>query len=273
MRRKAINMIVVFTTLGLLSGCQNGKSLITSVPATDALGNQEVATPSNAESVGNQNEISTKKYIYVPDTFVVYEDGNPHRLMYAADQDYYYYGTFTNVQLPDYGFENISLPSSLTEVSFTVPDGKTLEEIDIGNLEENSVIDASACFSQTRNIYSVRTPGLYLFHVWSQKYDGEIHTLTLKDFANILNIGGSLTSDFEDMELLEDGSTRYTCRYKDDREYTGDGIPYYGKAVIRLKDGRAWCGIFAEKDHEDGPRMAEYVLKQSVVYKEDEINE
>lgn len=273
MKRRAINMFVVVATVGLLSGCQNGKSLITSVPATDASGEWKEATSSNAESIGTQNESSIKKYVYVPDTFAVYEDGTPHRLMYAADKDYYYYGTFTNVQLPDYGFENISLPSSLMEISFTVPEEKTLEEIGIGDLEENSVIDASACFSQTRNIYSVRTPGLYLFHAWSQKYEGEIHTLTLKDFANILNIGGSLTSDFEDMELLEDGSTRYTCRYKDDREYTGDGIPYYGKAVIRLKNGRAWCGVFAEKDHEDGPRMAEYVLKQSVVYKEDGIDE
>lgn len=273
MRRKVLNMIAVFTTIGLLSGCQNGEHYITSAPAVEVSGDEAVATPSTAENSGNQNEISAKKYVYVPDKFVVYDDGNPHRLMYAADQDYYYYGTFTNMQLLNYGFENISLPSSLLEVSFTVPEGKTLEETDIENLEENSVIDASSCFSQTRNIYSVRTPGLYLFHAWSQKYDGEIHTLTLKDFANLLNIGGSLTSDFEDMELLEDGSTRYTCRYKDDREYTGDGVPYYGKAVIRLKDGRAWCGVFAEKDHEDGPRMAEYVLKQSVVYKEDEVNE
>ena len=209
-----------------------------------------------------------KHYIYVPNQFVVYTDGEPHRLMYAADADYYHYATFKNVSLEDYGFESISLPESITTIDYMVPEGMELSDIGIPNMSPDEVIDDSISFSQTRDIYSIRTPGMYLFHAWVDECDLEIHTLTLKDFADLLKIGGSLTSDFEDLEILEDGSTRYTCLYKDDREYSGDGVPYYGKAVIRLKDGKAWCAIFAEKDHEDGPRMAEYVLKQSVKYGE-----
>lgn len=227
------------------------------------------ATPSQADLiVGEPIEGSTKQYVYVPDRFQVFSDDLSHRLMYAADLEYYHYATFKNISLSDYGFESISLPESLTETDYVVPEGIQLEDIDIPARDRAEVIDASTCFSQTRNIYSIRTPGMYLFHAWVGDYNGEIHTLTLKDFAELLNIGGSLTSDFQDLEILEDGSTRYTCLYKDSREYTGDQVPYYGKAVIRLKDGKAWCAVFAEKDHQDGPKMAEYVLKQSVKYKE-----
>lgn len=269
MKRKVLYMMAIVTSIGLMSGCQASPPYSMQTPASGTPEGQPEATPSASGKSERETTQKGKKYVYVPDTFAVYADGEPHRLMYAADEKYYYYGTFTGTPLSDYGYKNISLPSSLQEISYTVPAGETLEDANIAEMAGTSVINASVCFSQTRNIYSIRTPGLYLFHAWKQKYDGEIHTLTLKDFAGILNIGGSLTSDFEDMELLEDGSTRYTCRYKDEREYTGDGIPYYGKAVIRLKDGMAWCAVFGEKDHEDGPRMAEYVLKQSVIYEEE----
>lgn len=253
----------------LLCGCS--RIPVADVPVEVNEGRNGVleATPSQEpmeDVAGNENGL--KRYVYVPDQFAVYNDGESHRLMYAADTDYYHYATFKNIALKEYGFESISLPASMTAIDYTVPEGTELSDIAIASMDHSNVIDASTCFSQTRDIYSIRTPGMYLFHAWVCECDLEIHTLTLKDFAEILRIGGSLTSDFVDLEILEDGSTRYTCLYKDDREYSGDQVPYYGKAVIRLKDGRAWCAIFAEKDHEDGPRMAEYVLKQSVKYGE-----
>ena len=229
------------------------------------------------ETEAEQREIGIQKYVYVPDQFAVYTDGEPHRLMYAADTDYYHYCTFKNISLKAHGFESISLPLSLANTEkqvYILEKGDLLESLDWKHMDRDLVINDSAYFSSDgRDVYSLRTPGMYMFHIWTETYDGEIHTLTLKNFADILKIGGSITSDFEDIEILEDGSTRYTCAYKDDREYTGDEVPYYGKAVVRLKDGRAWCGIFAEKDHKDGPRMATYILKQSVQYTEEDTNE
>lgn len=267
--KKGRRLLFVIAVCMFIVGCQ--KQSVENVlkeQEREVSGPAEVASSQADFIAGEPVEGSTKQYIYVPERFQVYSDDVPHRLMYAADLEYYHYATFKNISLSDYGFESISLPESLTETDYVVPEGIQLEDIDIPARDRAEVIDASTCFSQTRNIYSIRTPGMYLFHAWVGDYDGEIHTLTLKDFAELLNIGGSLTSDFQELEILEDGSTRYTCMYKDSREYSGDQVPYYGKAVIRLKDGKAWCAVFAEKDHKDGPRMAEYVLKQSVKYKE-----
>lgn len=268
MRRRIARFLGICIIPLLVSGCQSKEMVpLSSADMIDESKVQEVETTVKSF---NEEEPKRQKYVYIPEQFPVYNDGESHRLLYSADEEYYHYCSFTNIALPEYGFENISLPSSLVpngENTITLSAGEELKDLELENMDRGQIINDSAQFSsEQRDIYSLRTPGMYMFHAWTEEYLGEIHTLTLKDFADILKIGGSITSDFEDMEILDDGSTRYTCAYKDDREYTGDNVPYYGKAVIRLRDGKAWCAIFAEKDHADGPRMANYVLKQSAEY-------
>lgn len=274
MKKIRIGYIVIVFSAAALVACQKGP--VKSIAETGESIENSRSTEEDQIPEGNMGEetgedTGIRKYIYVPGRFAVYRDGEPHRLMYAANEEYYSYCTFTNLSLPGYGVESISLPSSLLKnPGYIVTQGENLDDVNLQNLDRDVVMDDSAYFSSdSRKIYSLRTPGMYLLHLWTDEYDGNIHTLSLKDFAGLLRIGGSITSDFEDIEILEDGSTRYTCAYKDDREYTGDQVPYYGKAVIRLKGGKAWCGVFAEKDHEDGPRMSNYILKQSITYAEE----
>lgn len=279
MKKIRYGALSVFCALFSLTACQGqlgqGPPLVLEGKVTEE--NKTLPAETEADKREPENMSDKQWYVYVPDRFVVYNDGQAHRLLYAADKEYYHYSTFTSISLEEYGFQNISIPSSLAvpqEEVYVIPEGTEFSDLDLSEIPRETVIDDSAIFSSdTRQIYSRRTPGMYMFHAWVQEYDGDIHTLSLKDFADILRIGGSITSDFEDLEKLEDGSTRYTCFYKDDREYTGDGVPYYGKAVVRLKDGKAWCSVFLEKDHADGPRMADYVLKQSVTYAEEGAND
>ncbi|XBX10645.1 hypothetical protein QMP26_41650 (plasmid) [Enterocloster clostridioformis] len=277
MRRKIAKFMGICMFPLLISGCHSKDIAPPAIPETTEESSVQVEEREPVETIPNEAESETQKYVYVPDQFSVYNDGEAHKLLYSADEEYYHYCSFTNIALPEYGYESISLPSSLVptgENVITLSDGIELKNSGLENMDPGQIVNDSAQFSsEKRNIYSLRTPGMYMFHAWTEDYLGEIHTLTLRDFAGILKIGGSITSDFEDIEILDDGSTRYTCAYKDDREYTGDNVPYYGKAVVRLKDGKAWCAIFAEKDHADGPRMAAYVLKQSAVYAEEGTNE
>lgn len=276
MRRKWARFLGVCILSLLISGCHSKAMTPPAMIDTTEESGVQTEEESLAETISKEVP-ETQKYVYIPDRFTVYNDGEAHRLLYSADEKYYHYCSFTNIALPEYGFESISLPSSMVpagENVLSLSAGVELKNAGLENMDPGQIVNDSAQFSsEKRNIYSLRTPGMYMFHAWIEDYPGEIHTLTLKDFAGILKIGGSITSDFEDIEILDDGSTRYTCAYKDNREYTGDNVPYYGKAVVRLKDGKAWCAVFTEKDHTDGPRMANYVLKQSAVYAEEGKNE
>lgn len=252
-----------------LSGCQ--KEDLSPMPIetveTAEVETTEVET-TDAEEESTEETVETK--VIIPDKFEVYTDGEPHYLMYYADEEKTFFNTFTSITAPEQNIKNVSFLYYYVDPKEGELQSVENDTVKINEETKNLLYDYSTLSMLPDNEFHRFGASVGCCGTFSRPFTYEGDEPTIEEMGRFVNESVYVGSDgtYEVKQSI-DGSDVYVLP-GNSYIVNSDGSQYIypGFTMMRIKDGMAegiYCCINSN-EKEDAVQIANYTIQTLEFY-------
>jgi len=268
----------------MLFGCGKKEDVIqplsleaTTAVETDAVETTAETTAETTETAtteASEPETEVVEFIYVPSPkeFEVFYDGEPHEVLFYADEERTLFSSFTSVSRPDLGIKSVSFPSLFVEEE-GYELGKLVNDTYVFNSEEDSrkIYDFASYSSieDSEYIRIIPVDGRVGIISIPTDIDPSKEEIEFEDFYPFRKLHRFDPADWEDIEIFEDvtrdGNTVYgfyICS-----EDIKDMI-FEGFACVRIQDGKMEGAYYLLHESYEFRFLLKDYLIQSLVFED-----
>jgi len=204
--------------------------------------------------------------------FEIFYDGEPHQVLFYADEKETLYTTFTSVSRPDLGIKSVSFPSLFVEEE-GYELGKLVNDTYVFNTaEDSSKIYDFASYSDiddSEYIRMIPVDGRVGIIIIPTDVDPSKEEIEFEDFYPFRKLHRFDPYDWEKVEIFEDvtrdGNTVYGF-------YIGaqdiQDVHYDGYACVRIHDGRMEGAYYMLRDYYPNRLLLKDYLIQSLLFED-----